>query len=164
MGRNEYTYKNGYNGTLAERMEKKTIKSGENDCWKWIASCDTAKYPTIRVGHKLCRASHVAFELYNNVTIPNGMVIMHSCDNPNCVNPKHLSIGTKALNNLDKKQKGRCNSCKGELHPMRKLTQKDVDKIRKLFSTGNHKYIEIASLFNVDRTTISNIVNQRTWR
>lgn len=164
MGRNEYTYKKGYRGTPGERMENKTIKGGPDDCWLWSGSCDTPGYATIRIDGKLRRASHVAFELNTGKQIPAGMVIMHSCDTPACVNPNHLFLGTKLLNSLDKKNKGRCNSPKGEKHPMRKLTEKEVDEIRNIYSQGNHTYTELAPRFNVNRTTISKIVNGKNWR
>lgn len=163
MWNNEYTYKKGYNGTLEERMANKTSKSGIDGCWLWTAACDTAGYATIRVDKKLRRASHVAFEMHNNVRVTEGMVIMHSCDNPACVNPHHLSIGTKALNNLDKKDKGRCNPRRGDNHPMHKLTTKDIDEIRSIFNQGNHTFTSIASIYNVNRSTIARIVYRKNW-
>lgn len=163
MGRNAYTYRLGYNGTLQERMSNKTIKGSKVECWHWTASCDTAGYPTIRVNKKLRRASHIAFELHYGKTVPPGMIIMHRCDNPTCVNPHHLSLGTKSLNNLDKKQKGRCNPNRGEKHPMRKLSIADVDKIRFIYKSDKHTFTSIARRFNVNRTTIARIVRYESW-
>ena len=164
MGKNEYTYTNGYNGTLKERMENKTLKAGDDDCWLWTASCDTAGYPTIRVDGKLRRASHIAFELYSGHPVPNGSVLMHSCDTPRCVNPRHLSVGTKHLNNVDKMLKGRCNPSKGEHHHASKLTADDVKKIRSMFSSGGHTFISIAAMFHVKRTTIARAVRGKNWK
>ena len=163
MWNNEYTYKKGYNGTLQERMESKTSKAGENDCWLWTASCDTAGYGIIRIDNKLRHASHIAFEIYNNKPVPHDMLIMHSCDNPLCVNPKHLSIGTKLLNNVDKKKKGRCNPRRGNEHPMSKLNTNTVKEIRCLFKQGHHTFTSLASLFNINRTTVSRIINNKLW-
>lgn len=164
MGTNEYTYRNGYRGTLEERMSSKTIKGNPNECWNWTGSLDTAGYACIRVNKKLCRASHVAFELSSGDKVPNGMIIMHSCDNPACVNPNHLSVGTPLLNSTDKINKGRGKWVKGEEHGMTKTTKKQVEEIRHLFSQGNHTYTSLALIYNVTRTTISNIVRKKTWK
>ncbi len=164
MGRNKYTYKKGYNGTLKERMAKKTIKGSKNDCWLWIGSLDTKGYACIRVDKKLRRASHVAFELHNDMPVPKGKIIMHSCDNPACVNPNHLSIGTKLLNSIDKINKGRGNWLKHDSHPMAKLSKLEVDEIRYIFSKGKHTYKSIASMFNINRTTASRIINYKSWK
>lgn len=163
MGRNEYTYKPGYNGTLQERMDSKTNKPSLDTCWEWTGSLDTAGYATIRVNGRLRRASHIAYELEFGSLIPNDMIIMHKCDNPKCVNPQHLQIGTKYLNNLDKLMKNRANMPKGEQHPQSKLTKQQVDEIRGRYSSQKISFSALGRDYGVNRTTIRRIIDHEIW-
>ena len=92
--------------------------------------------------------------------IPEGMVIRHKCDNPPCINPEHLELGTMKDNSQDMVQRGR--SPKGERHGMSKLTEDDVRHIRELLSQGlTHN--RIASEMNVTREAISSIYQKKSW-
>lgn len=92
--------------------------------------------------------------------IPKGMVIMHRCDNPLCVNPEHLSIGTQRDNRLDCVQKGRTNSSKGEEHYGAKLTAEIVRDIR----TSSLNNTELAKMYGISRRAISDARRGVTWR
>src|SRR5690606_33099234 len=95
--------------------------------------------------------------------IPDGMVVCHTCDNPSCVNPHHLFLGTPADNNQDRTRKGRTVAPVGEEHGLSKLTEKQVLEIRELANEGMTK-AAIARQYGVDRGTIYHIVNRITWR
>lgn len=78
---------------------------GDRECWPWQAS--TAKgYGQFKVRGELRRAHQVAYEIARG-PVPDGMQVLHSCDNPLCVNPKHLSAGTHQDNMIEKRDRGR---------------------------------------------------------
>lgn len=162
MGRNEYTYKPGYNGTLQERMDSKTNKLSLNDCWIWTGALDSAGYATIRVDGRLRRASHIALELKLG-NIPKDKIVMHKCDNPKCVNPEHLEIGTTLLNSNDKIQKNRGKWLKGENHPGAKLTSKQVDELREIYATRKISYPALGKIYGIHASTARRIVNHVIW-
>ncbi len=86
-------------------------------------------------------------------------VIMHKCDNPSCINPFHLKIGTQIDNIQDRVKKGR--SAYYENNGNVKLTQKDVEFIRHYY--GKRTIRELALFFDVCRETIQRIVNEESW-
>jgi len=89
-----------------------------------------------------------------------GKVIMHSCDNPNCINPDHLNIGTQIDNIRDRVKKGR--SAYHENNGNNKLKQKDVDFIRYYYKKRTIR--ELSEFFNVNISTIHRVVNQKSWQ
>jgi hypothetical protein len=103
------------------------------------------------------RASLRAFHL-NGATIPAGQVVRHSCDNPACVNPDHLSLGSYTDNVHDMVSRGRMNPAIGRALPHTKLDDDRVRAIRDAAASGI-RYIEIASLHGVHQSTISRIVS-----
>ena len=93
--------------------------------------------------------------------IPKGLCVCHRCDNPPCVNPDHLFVGTNLDNTKDRNQKKRHSF--GEHHASAKLTEKQVLDIRsRPISWGSNSLI--AKEFNVDRSVISNIRRGKTWK
>ncbi len=97
--------------------------------------------------------------------IPDGMVVMHSCDVRNCCNPGHLSIGTNNDNASDMKSKGRSRGCSfpGEANPGARLTSRDVQHIRTLCSIGTHRGY-VATMYGVKLRTIDDIVTGQRWK
>lgn len=92
--------------------------------------------------------------------IPKGMVIRHTCDNSKCCNLKHLVIGTPKDNTQDAIERNRFNA-KGQNNPSAKLTDDDVKII---FTSKNIKTVsELCEMFNVSRTTITDIINKKNW-
>lgn len=100
--------------------------------------------------------------------IPEGMFVLHNCDNPMCVNLRHLFLGTHGDNMDDKVMKGRAsgptfNPRRGELCPTAKLTWADVREIRHLRETQCMAQTELAMRFNVGQNAIWKILNGKTW-
>src|SRR3990167_10773640 len=119
--------------TLSEKFWKKVEKRGIDDCWLWIGAKKDRRY-----GHMLHNyqniGSHRISWLIHHGNIPNNLWVLHKCDNPSCVNPNHLWLGTAKDNSQDRESKNRGNKLKGELSPVAKLTKKEVLYIRADYS------------------------------
>lgn len=123
-------------------------------CWIWRGGKNGYGYGIFLLpGEIPVRAHRYAYERVHG-PIPDGMIVMHSCDNPPCVNPAHLSLGTRDDNNQDKKWKGRHPH--GDAHHWTKLSEQQVQEIRGLLAAGT-KQKDIAAMYGADQSTISNI-------
>ena len=133
-----------------KRFWDKVDKSG--DCWMWTASVRGHGYGAFFYKGKVQRANRVSWELENG-PIPSGMVIMHTCDNPLCVNPRHLSAGTQKENVQDSISKGRCHRLKG-------IGRFDRKEIRDYISQGC-KRRDIAAFLGCTTMTVGNAINRQ---
>ena len=97
------------------------------------------------------------------MAIPEGMVVRHSCDNPPCVNPEHLLLGTQADNMADKINRGRANVPHGERHTSAKLTADDVRDIRQFLADGE-SCRSIGRAYGVSHQVVSDIKLGKSWR
>lgn len=150
--------------SLEERFWSKVDRSGGPDaCWPWLAGKDSKGYGAFRQGKKMRRAHVVSFELANG-PLPEGQCGLHSCDNPPCVNDRHVFPGTKTENNADRDRKGR--NAKGEKAHKAKLTARDVIAIRRLLVRAHWRgiYSQTARLFDIDESTIHNIEDRISWK
>lgn len=141
------------------RFWKKAIKHGK--CWEWSGSRKKGGYGEVRYNGKTSLAHRVAFILSSGRKIPKGMCVMHTCDNPPCINPSHLLLGTMKQNMLDRDKKGRRIALKHGKHPMAKLNEIDVHDIRSLY--GFHTQKELSKIFDVSETQIWRIINHKSW-
>lgn len=141
------------------RFWKFVNKGEENECWTWNGAKATHGYGAFSVGIKRTTAHRFSWQLHFG-EIPKGMMVCHKCDNPPCVNPKHLFLGTDADNQRDKKLKGR--AARGERNNKAKLTESDVREIRTLIEQGL-SYREIARMFNVRHAAILTIKSGKNW-
>lgn len=133
----------------------------ENGCWFWNKYKNKKGYGSFYyMGETL---AHRSSYLIHNGNIPEGNLVCHSCDNPSCVNPKHLWVGTNSDNQIDCVLKGRAkrNTPCGEKNHLTKLSYEQVLEIRKHYSNGVMQK-EIALIFNTDQSNISYIVNNKT--
>jgi hypothetical protein len=131
----------------------KIIKT--NSCWIFIGSKDKNGYG------KLCkgRAHRISYEIHKG-KIPNGIMVCHTCDNPSCVNPEHLWLGTCKQNIVDSVQKGRFQF--GEKNGRSKLSKEDVSWIKR-----NHRIrlgSSIARKFGIGETQVRRIANGFAWK
>lgn len=127
-------------------------------CWNWIGAKDSCGYGTYShtSGNKAHR--YVWEKLHG--AIPEGMCVLHKCDNPACVNPEHLFLGTHDENMKDMVAKGRSRGAKGEKNAGAILS---ADQVRDIYCS-NKTNKELAVLFGVDRNTIMHIKNQKSWQ
>lgn len=107
-------------------------------------------------------AHRVSYELYTG-NIPDGMQVLHKCDNPSCVNPRHLFLGTQLDNIADMHAKGRRNAAHGMDHPKARLTVDNVLEIRAARASGE-KLADIATRFGIALVTASHVSIGRKWK
>lgn len=161
--RSKFVGTNQFSGkTIEERFWEKVDIRGEDECWEWQGSRHWQwKYGNFNLDGKYMAAHRFSWQLANNTIIPKGMLVCHKCDNPPCVNPKHLFLGTVADNNLDKKLKGRQDE-KGEKNGRAKLKVGDVINIRIAHKAGE-TFASLGRKYNLDPVSISYICKGRNW-
>lgn len=131
-------------------------------CWEWQGPNDSGQgYGRFKVNGIPYIAHRVSYELHYGA-ISDDQFVCHHCDNPKCVNPYHLFLGTPQDNAADMFAKQR--HVHGALHPFAKLTDEEVQKIRELYATGNYRQRDIGSMFGVCKTTIGTIVRGEKWK
>jgi len=132
-----------------------------NGCWLWQGPINPRhKYGQLTVAGQAIRAHRASYAIHHG-PIPNNLWVLHSCDNPPCVNPDHLFLGTPKRNSQDMAKKGR--SSKGEKNARSKLTSKQVEEIRMLAWTKTMLQKDIAEKYGVSKGAISLICNGINW-
>ena len=142
---------------------EKVNKNGGTDCWEWTAARDNHGYGLFSIMGEMFSAHRVAHELYIG-PIPEGLCVLHKCDNPPCVNPKHLWAGTYTDNMRDMAAKGRSGDTYGERNGMAKLIAAQVLSILSEYANGHISQEALGKKYGVANNTISQIVNGKTWR
>lgn len=141
------------------RFLEKIIFDGASGCWRWGGGTSPQGYGFIkRKDGAQLRAHRVAYELAVGA-IPDGMFVCHRCDNPRCVRPGHLFLGSHAENMADMVIKGRSARLKGGLNGSAKLEPEAIVTIRS--SAGS--YLQIARLFGVSPSAVGMIKRRERW-
>ncbi len=167
-------------GPIEARFWPKVDKRSDSECWPWIASRNRYGYGTFGVGSSsggvmsVAKAHRVSWELHNG-QIPDGLYVCHGCDNPPCVNPAHLFLGTAHDNFDDMRSKARGSRGSGHSAAVKrgrrhsppggksKLTEQHVQVIRFLRSSTSLRLRHIAELFGVSISNICFIASGKTW-
>lgn len=132
-------------------------------CWLWQGGKISGYGVIGTTDRKNIRATRLSYELHKG-KIPEGMFVCHSCDNPSCVNPDHLWVGTPRQNSLDMMKKGRGVDNRGEKCGTSKLKWSDIPKIKEIHATNKYFIKDIGAKFGVAESTIADIIKNRTWK
>lgn len=150
--------------TVSERFHEKYHTEPNSGCWLWVGASNKNGYGAIQTGlwkkSKVEPAHRVSYKIFHGVELASSQVICHRCDNPSCVNPDHLFLGTHADNAADKVKKGR--HIIGDKCWNAKITEKDVLEIRRLRDAGVSCGI-LANKYLVNRETIRLIGTRKNW-
>jgi hypothetical protein len=148
-----------------DRFWSKVNKGKSDECWNWTAGHDKYGYGKFSIRGREVSSHRVAYQIANG-SIPNGLCVLHKCDNPPCVNPAHLFVGTHADNVHDKCKKGRASfiAHKGEEHGRAKLNDAQVRQIRERYTAGGVTHRELAREYGVNQSVIGDIVRRELWR
>lgn len=143
-------------GTPEERFWRHAGKAADHECWNWQSVTTAFGYGRLKVAGKFVQAHRFSFTLHGGEIAP-GLVVMHCCDNPRCVNPGHLVAGTQKQNLEDRNQKGRRVTRRGDDSPVRKIDESDVAAIR----ASTEAQPLLAGKYGVSQSLISMIRNGR---
>lgn len=148
-------------GTPTERFWAKVDIKSNNECWNWTGIRRKGGYNQIRINKKNILTHRFSWELHFS-KIPDESFVLHKCNNPSCVNPNHLKLGTHEDNMKYMIECNRQARCCGENNGNSKLTINQVKKIRIL--KGKFTQKQIAKIFDVKYQTISDIHRNKIWR
>lgn len=133
-------------------------------CWMWIGSLDKKGYGRFMHDGRCALAHRVSYYLaYGG--IPGGLHVLHTCDNPGCVNPDHLWLGTNLDNVLDSSKKKRRHTPRnqGGSNPSSKVSEKDIEEIKDRLSQG-FTQVEVAQEYGLSKASLSRIANNQAWK
>lgn len=150
--------------TQMERFWSKVNKM--DGCWEWVGLLNRGcGYGRHCYEGKDMKAHRLSYMIHHPLTIDlqehPKLQVCHKCDNPKCVNPSHLWLGTHTDNMRDKQTKGRQSI--GEKHGSVKLTEQQVRDIREKYEKGNTTHRKLADEYGVSKSTISDIINRKNW-
>lgn len=149
--------------SILQRFLDKVHPEPNSGCWLWTGSAHSFGYGFFHMEGKTQRAHRVSFQLHCG-PIESGMCVLHECDNPYCVNPDHLRLGTQADNVHDCVKKGRASyPLSGPAPRCLKLTAEKVREIRQKRNDGATTK-QLAVAYNVDRSMIRRICKGVVWK
>lgn len=156
--------------SIERRFLDKVNKDGpvhpkHGKCWSWIGAKDRYDRGLFNWKRRCTRAARAVWEmLYGQ--IEDGDCVLHKCDNPNCVNPDHLFLGTQVDNIEDMVAKGRHAVIRGADSHYAKLTEEEVIQIKRLYRENPIRGFahRIAPLYGVKRLAISRIIRGISWK
>jgi hypothetical protein len=155
--------------SLRDRFDRHVVRT--EGCWKWTGAKMPNGYGKFGMpkgtSHRkpwMAKLAHrIAYEIANG-EIPEGLQVLHHCDNPACVKPAHLFVGTQKENIADMYSKGRESGCgvRGESNPSARFEAKDAALMRLLADCGVKQH-RLIPLFGVTRSTVSRVALRKSW-
>jgi len=153
---------------LETRFWSHVDRQNSDDCWEWRGTRIRGGYGHLYIGHhggkpQLALAHRISWLLTHGEWIDGTrQIVRHRCDNPPCVNPDHLELGSYADNMRDMRDRGRERKLRGSQAPWSKLTERDVTQIVALHQAGT-SWRCLAETFGVSTPTIADIFAGRSW-
>lgn len=145
-----------------DRFDSSYSIDDKTGCWIWKRSKNSRGYGQINVHGIHWLAHRWSYKRFVG-EIRKGLLVCHHCDNPACVNPDHLFIGTEKDNAIDMVSKGRKNSAIGSRLPQTKYNELIIAKARKMWEDG-HTQVEISKSLGIAYPSVSSIINKRCWK
>lgn len=138
------------------------VEKQEGACWNWFGAKTPKGYGQIKIPRtrRQVQSHRLSWEIHRG-EIPKNLCVLHKCDNPACVNPDHLFLGTKKDNARDMVSKGR--HCYGERQGSHKLSEKDVRSILAMVADGKMSQAKIAKAFGIGPMQVSRIKTGKRW-
>jgi hypothetical protein len=156
---------NARHGAWPDRFWRKVNKTAS--CWLWTAGTNGDGYGVAYLPGHIPQSAHRVAWLLLNGPIPDGVFVLHNCpggDNPLCVNPDHLWLGSQDLNVADMMAKGRGNKAQGERTGKAKLTDAIVRLIRERYAAHVAGRTQLAREYGVSKGAIDRVIERRSWR
>lgn len=161
MGNRNFKHQKGIKRPLEVRFWEKVEATYADKCWNWAGHLGKFNYGQIQVNGRPEPAHRVSWELRFG-TIPDGMCVLHRCDNPSCVNPHHLFLGTNLDNIKDRHAKNR--DARGERSGKSTLTNDQVIQIKRLYRPKVFGCRKIGKQLGIDHSTVCHVISGRTWK
>ncbi len=139
------------------------VNKTPNGCWEWIGCRSGRGYGNLTISSKNYKAHRVSYFMAHG-ECPSDRLVCHSCDNPPCVNPAHLFLGTHTDNTQDCERKHRRNAGKGEANPRALLTNEQAKMIFQMRNVEKHSLQEIAALFGITPYQVSKIARGHSYK
>jgi predicted XRE-type DNA-binding protein len=150
-----------FDNTFTNRFWRKVDIKGEDSCWNWLAGADKDGYGFVTFHGITYKSTHIAYMITYG-EFENGLFVCHKCDNPSCVNPKHLFLGTGNDNVKDRHSKKR--DAIGSQVGTSKLNEEQVSEIMRLYFNKEMMVKDIAEKFGINRSTITKIAKGTGWQ
>lgn len=152
-----------------QRFWEKVDVCDDDECWEWTAAKARMGYGNFALRHGVLIPAHRLSWILAHGMIPEGLWVLHRCDNPPCVNPAHLFVGTRQDNLDDMVAKRRHwahkgeSITKGERNGRAKLTDAQVREIRDRYAAGGVSQPQLGREFGVTHAIIGNVVRRESW-
>ena len=146
----------------AARFIAKLDIRGPDECWECSAGSTSGGYGQFKIDGEHFLAHRLAWVFWRG-PIPEGMFVLHRCDNRPCCNPRHLWLGTQADNIADMMAKGRRFSTHGEQNGNAKLTAEQALNIRRRYADGGIYQRELAEEYDIGRENVGKIIRGERW-
>lgn len=151
-----------------DRLLSHVAVNNATGCWEWIG-CKRGGYGRTTIGsrkdgtRKTITAHRLSYLIFHG-EIPEKMEVCHRCDNPSCINPDHLFVGTRKDNVDDRERKGRNIVKVGEEQPCAKLSKKAVKDARWEHAYHGTSFQKLADRYGVSKKAMQNAINGVTWK
>ena len=151
------------------RFAKKVYLDLQSGCWEWRGAKNENNYGVLGIGRRregLIKAHRCSYQIFRFVELVKDELVCHKCDNPSCVNPKHLFIGSNKDNVHDMMKKGRNSLPPIHNGKANKQAKIDENKVRELFylNAQGLSSRKIASKLGISKTTVLNVLNGNIWK